>query len=314
MSGQPDMDAARAAYWNLISLARTDGPINDSERYILDRYRSALGLFEGDTLPIQAEALREKAGATRVAGSPEERKHVLRMMARVAWADGALTPAERRRLERLAVALDIGPVEYADLLVTVQQEILGPRRAARRVGLRIASLVLVLGVAAALWARHSWRSDLSRNTVASPKRVVEKFDRSVFLLYAQCTLRRGSEERSLQGWGTGFLVSSDGCIVTCKHVVQPWKFGEGPALIAQGFELDERRYAVAAWANGAACGRTARGIDLGAAYSTVGGTLSVVVWAPDRFTTTEIEVSDDRTVRAQQHAHDNVGMALAAEK
>lgn len=122
------MNASQAAYWNLVSLAKTDGDITPAERVALDRYRIALDLTTNDARTIEEELTRVPGGTFRIAGSPQDRVYILRMMAVVAYADGKLSPRERQRLERVAVALGVGPAQFADLLVTAEKDAIARSR------------------------------------------------------------------------------------------------------------------------------------------------------------------------------------------
>ncbi len=122
------MTASEAAYWNLVSLAKTDGAITAGERMALDRYRVALNLSTAAAQGIEGELGRVPGGTFRVAGSPQDRIYILRMMAVVAYSDGGLSPRERQRLERVAVALGVGPAQFADLLVSAEREAQGRGR------------------------------------------------------------------------------------------------------------------------------------------------------------------------------------------
>lgn len=116
------MNASQAAYWNLVSLARTDGDITPGERIALEKYRIALDLPTATARLIEDELARAPGGTFRIAGSPQDRVFILRMMAVVAFSDGRLSPRERQRLERVAVALGVGPAQFADLLVTAEKD------------------------------------------------------------------------------------------------------------------------------------------------------------------------------------------------
>lgn len=51
--------------------------------------------------------------------------------------------------------------------------------------------------------------------------LLERYKRSVFLIYSET---RVGGQLVQAGWGTGWMATSDGLLVTNKHVVQGWKF------------------------------------------------------------------------------------------
>jgi len=91
----------------------------------------------------------------------------------------------------------------------------------------------------------------------------------------------------LTNFGTGFFASSQGHIVTNKHVVEPWKFRELALRIArEGIEIDPDSYRLYAWRSGARFLRSpGQGrqpeLDTSSALSTESGTLALVRAAPD---------------------------------
>lgn len=118
---------------------------------------------------------------------------------------------------------------------------------------------------------------------------IERSLRSSVLMIA-CVLEGKDREGKrvvLNGFGTGFFASSQGHIITNKHVVQPWKFREMALRIArEGIEIDESSYQLHAWRGGTTFLRkTADGsgyeLDPSTGFSTQLGTLEMVRTAPD---------------------------------
>lgn len=113
----------------------------------------------------------------------------------------------------------------------------------------------------------------------------------------------------LNGFGTGFFASSQGHIVTNKHVVEPWKFREMALRIArEGIEVDSSSYQLYAWRSGTRFVRKKRGgsgyeLDPSSGYSTRKGTLQMVRTAPDKW---EVISGPDESVRKVQ-IHDSGG-------
>jgi len=113
----------------------------------------------------------------------------------------------------------------------------------------------------------------------------------------------------LNGFGTGFFASSQGHIVTNKHVVEPWKFREMALRIArEGIEIDAKSYQLYAWRSGTRFVRKKRGgggweLDPSSGYSTSKNTLQMVRTAPDKW---EVISGPDESVRKVQ-IHDPGG-------
>ena len=93
---------ARAAYRLLVSMLLADGSSAPEERLLLAQYREALGIPYDDELesdedsPVLSEETRVWRKATH-----HERAHMLRMLVRVAFADGRMAGRERRLLLRV---------------------------------------------------------------------------------------------------------------------------------------------------------------------------------------------------------------------
>lgn len=113
------MGIHEAAFINLIRVAAADGEISASERRVLERYRRALRLPRSY---LKKGRWRKVGCPSTFTESTPERIHVLRSMVRVAVADGVIDPHERKLLDEVAKALEIGPIEFADIVVEVESE------------------------------------------------------------------------------------------------------------------------------------------------------------------------------------------------
>ena len=85
------------------------------------------------------------------------------------------------------------------------------------------------------------------------KEIQKEHEDSVFFVYSEIGLvdRHGMTESTIATYGTGFVVSEDGHIVTSKHVAQPWKFRDFAREIARkGLAVDPDSYLLAAWRSG----------------------------------------------------------------
>jgi S1-C subfamily serine protease len=119
------------------------------------------------------------------------------------------------------------------------------------------------------------------------KKIQKKYDRSIVLIFTQFKVKtEGGGEKTIQGFGTGFVVSRDGHVITNKHVVQPWKFSQ------MLFRMKENRQEMvdgsafhAVWLSGRKVytlhGKTPE-LNFSTAYTSPGGgKLRIVKTAPD---------------------------------
>ncbi len=131
--------------------------------------------------------------------------------------------------------------------------------------------------------------------LAAPLRPIARAAQSsIFLLRCSYVFReRGPadewSERRGSTWGTAFCVTSEGHLVTSKHLVEPWKFdAELCALVALGeVEVDGSRAEVVAWRAGTRFLDEDGAVDPNRGYSSVpaegGGRLTIWSRAPDAF-------------------------------
>jgi len=109
---------------------------------------------------------------------------------------------------------------------------------------------------------------------------------SLYLISCEYALRNPqtkATQRFVQS-GTGFVVSSDGKLLTAKRVIQPWKFDPQAGLLIKRFhlELDTRSYRLSAWPAGAQVLLPDGKFDFQTAFSTDQQTLKVIKTAPDQ--------------------------------
>lgn len=118
-------------------------------------------------------------------------------------------------------------------------------------------------------------------------------------------------EREATAWGTGFLATQDGILVTNKHLVQPWKFdADLRALVALGeARIKEDATTLAAWPVGEVCLDTDKKPLFENGFNTVRGDLAFVLAAPDRNVTRNAETFS-RSVAFETHALDDRDLAL----
>lgn len=136
------MKLEEAAYINLLILARADGTVTGTELAALERHRKALGLSEEF-----AESLKEKTdlqilGSEEIKGKPSDRLQILKMMIRVAYADGKIADAERKLLKRVARSLGVGRLALRGLYLEIERE-MGMRRKLRLSQITAAAVIVL---------------------------------------------------------------------------------------------------------------------------------------------------------------------------
>jgi len=147
--------------WRLLySVARADATISAEEQAILERYRRAFNLLARDALESEKEIIRSESAPAASDGSSvadllkaiplAERAHVLRMMLRVAYADGGCSEIELALLTRLANMMGLSAVQFADIQISIEQQVRDTRRT-RRWGAVGAGVVLVAIAVFAVW-------------------------------------------------------------------------------------------------------------------------------------------------------------------
>lgn len=118
------------------------------------------------------------------------------------------------------------------------------------------------------------------------KSVAKQAERSLVLIYASLQARDPKGNlRPLGGFGTGFVVSETGLIVTNKHVIQPWKFHRLAMKVRQEqLELDYATHRMVAWPAGTRFAmRGINRLDFSRAFDSSQRTLKIERTTPDRW-------------------------------
>jgi len=171
------MKLEEVVYANLLRIAQADGNIAASEATMLERYRVALGVTRRSA--DELADVRDLPCPSELTESRTERMHIIEMMIRIAHADGQLTLRERRWLERLAVSLEIGPIELANILVRA----VGEKSLRRSIFVsRGIGAIVVCGLLLVVWIvqsglHHSFDERLNGATETTTRRETELLGR-----------------------------------------------------------------------------------------------------------------------------------------
>lgn len=145
--------------------------------------------------------------------------------------------------------------------------------------------------------------------------IQRRADGAVLLIHCAFTYEVKEDDawttREATAWGTGFLVTADGLLVTNKHLVQPWKFDpELAALRALGeVRIREDAVRLAAWPVGEVCLDKEKKPLFENGFNSDRGDLVVVATAEDRNVVRSLE-SLRKDVTYEIHALDDRDLAL----
>jgi len=345
------MKPEEAAYINLVTLARADRRPLREELSLIEEYRQVLGISKELAREIEQKKEIDLVLPRELKAKPADRLHVVKMMIRVGYADGAISISEKRVLKKVARSLGVGPIALPGLFWEIEKE-LGIRRSLRIFQIVAGSMIIVAGLAIwfaidqlstdtsreidaarleferaqageALRQVRQAREDRKRDEARLAKRLEEleaknakersavtseierlraalgrvrdlnaifqeiekQSDRSVLLILATYDLVLGADRFSQASMGTGFFATSDGHIVTNKHVVEPWKFdADQVALLDRGAVVDRSSLFMAAWTAGSEVKTPKGGLNLDGAFTTAKKTLKLEKTTPDTFT------------------------------
>jgi S1-C subfamily serine protease len=160
------------------------------------------------------------------------------------------------------------------------------------------------------------RTELRERTSLEEKfaRMQKDVEGAVFFIATELTVSEavfpgpdGLPSNTMWGTGTGFMADREGRMVTCKHVVEPWKFPQMAALLAKakvritGCRLEAYP---AGYRFTASSARSA-----GVLYSTDNGKLKVVGAAPDDLRrTTEMVLGEAVECEAESNYENDVAI------
>ncbi|MEQ8763751.1 MAG: trypsin-like peptidase domain-containing protein [Planctomycetota bacterium] len=151
------MKVTEAAFVRLVLVARADGMITGDELGLLGRYRRALHIESGFAQRVMRRASLEPLLDQEVDATPIERRHVLKMMVRVALHDGRLESAEHDLLEHFAESFGISKIEFADIVVTVEHDSQTRHGLRRRtwIGIGVVAIALIIAWIIQLEIQHT---------------------------------------------------------------------------------------------------------------------------------------------------------------
>ena len=160
-------------------------------------------------------------------------------------------------------------------------------------------------------------ADAVRRDREAFQRIQREWDHAVFLIHSRFAYTTKNDDGTVDrhygtGWGTGFVISKFGHIVTNKHVAQPWKFDpELAAMEALGeVKILPDTLVLAAWRSGSSCMTKERTPDLTTGFNNAGlKNLEIIVAAPDSMITKTMEIGA-ASIDYQVHDLDNNDLVI----
>ncbi|MHC4780041.1 MAG: trypsin-like peptidase domain-containing protein, partial [Planctomycetota bacterium] len=151
--------------------------------------------------------------------------------------------------------------------------------------------------------------------------IQQENDASILLIYTSFKAKnKGGKEKQFQAFGTGFLASPEGHVITNKHVVEPWKFAKFRKILdREKMELVKDSEVVAAWTSGARVYREKNGklsLNLNAGYNNKPlRNLVVQNTASDHMDWVTVpgrrgESEGESTLKVHAHVNDNNDLAV----
>ena len=243
----PTESGARDAFLLLVSLSVADRVTTTDEATVLEDFRRHLGIDVSKARSYRR--LARRIAPTRIPDREQERIDLLSMLIRVAWSDGQLQDEERHFLDDVARTLQIPVVTKARLQHNGESHAQAHRSHMRRT-LLLAGLILLLGTLGLAFALS--RSNVDEMLVF--KQIEERHAPAVVLVHVEYSMRTSTGDGRVArctSTGTGFFITTDGLLVTNKHVVEPWKFrGEAGELAGDGFSIDPASVRIFVWPGG----------------------------------------------------------------
>jgi len=150
-----------------------------------------------------------------------------------------------------------------------------------------------------------------RDLNATFQEIEKRSDPSILLILVTYDLVLGADRFSQASMGTGFFATSDGHIVTNKHVVEPWKFdADQVALLDSGASVDEASLFMAAWTAGSEVKGPKGGLNLDGAFTTTEKTLKVERTTPDTYAVQHRPLRSGKFYKGQFHTANSGDLAV----